>query len=437
MEKEMAVIVAKELLQYLNSSPSAAFATQNAAQMLIDAGFREIYENMPWHLKSGDKFFFRKQSTALLAGIMGDSKVTESKFNIIGAHTDSPGLHVKYNGFLDKAGYRQLGVEVYGGPILATWLDRELALAGRIVARRDNSLQSILWKSDAPWAIIPNAAIHLNREVNSDGLKLKNQENLPPIIGLSNLGKNFSREMLIGLISESLGLQPKDILGWELEFYDVQKGSLTGLEQEFIVSGRIDNLAMCHAAITALINSKDSPKNTNLVFLFDNEEVGSNTLNGGGSPLMMNTLERLIYAQNGSRADLFPALCRSFNISADGAHAIHPNYLDKYEPNHHVKLNNGPVIKINAQQRYASSPESAARFRLIADNAGVPVQNYIHHSNLPSGSTIGPITSTLSGIPTVDVGNAMLSMHSIRETAGTLDHMMTIQVMKHFFSEDN
>jgi aspartyl aminopeptidase len=386
-------------------------------------------------LNAGDKFFFRKQSTALVAGIMGNGKISESQFKIVGAHTDSPGLRIKFNGFQEKAGYRQLGVEVYGGPILATWLDRELALAGRIVVQQENQLKSLLWKSDEPWTIIPNAAIHLNRDVNSEGLKLKNQENLPPIIGLADPEKPFSKALLFEKIAAHLNLKAEEIVGWELELYDLQKGSLTGLNQEFIVSGRIDNLAMCHAALSALTKSATDSQDHRLIFLFDNEEVGSNTLNGGGSPLLVNTLERLIYAQGGSRADLLPALSRSFNISADGAHAIHPNYLDKYEPNHHVKLNGGPVIKINAQQRYASSAESAARFRLIAEKAGVPLQNYIHHSNLPSGSTIGPISSTISGIATVDVGNAMLSMHSIRETAGALDHYLMIQALHQFFSE--
>lgn len=424
---------ARWLLDYIDASPTAAYAVQTSRRMLEAAGYQEFNEKERWSLNAGDRFYVIRQSSAIIAGIIGQGDLSKNGFRIIGAHTDSPGFRVKQNGFYEKSGYAQLGVEVYGGPLLASWTDRDLTLAGRIVLIENGQTISKLWRSEKVLLRIPQAAIHLNRGVNDDGLKLQKQDHLPPIIGLSE-NNSFSKNTILAMISDDLKVDPASIADWDLEVIDTQKGTLGGLNDEFIMSGRIDNLAMCHAAVSALLDSNSSHSATRLIALFDNEEVGSSTLNGGGSPFLLQVMERIAASTGLDRAAYLQSLASSFNISADGAHAIHPNYSSLYEPNHNVKLNGGPVIKLNAQQRYASSAESAALFRLLCREADVPVQTYIHHSNLPSGSTIGPITSTRMGIPTVDIGNAMLSMHSIRETSGTDDQWYMIRALVRFFN---
>lgn len=434
LTKKMKKITA-DLIKYLDNSPTAPHAVESTKKILTQQGFNEINEKDEWDLKPGDKFFTVRNNTALIAGIIGNKPIIDTGFHIIGAHTDSPGFRVKSNSVYEEEGFVQLGVEIYGGPLLATWTDRDLTLAGKIVVSENGKLLTKIWKSDQNLVRIPNVAIHMDREVNDKGLKLDFEKHLPPVIGLAG-DKPFTKENLTALIAKELNIAAESILEYELELVDTQHGAFFGINQEFFVSGRIDNLMMCHAAITALIEQKQTPDETIVISLFDAEEIGSSTMNGGGSPYLGHIMERLMLTQDYSREDFLRAIAKSFVLSADGAHAIHPNYPDHYESNHLCRLNQGPVIKLNAKQRYASGPETTATIDLLAKKAGVPTQKYIHRVDKPCGSTIGPITATNYGITTADIGHPMVSMHSIREMAGTADQFYMIEFMKEFIGSD-
>ncbi|MCF7885706.1 MAG: M18 family aminopeptidase [Candidatus Marinimicrobia bacterium] len=418
-----------DLKSFLDNSPTAGWAAKSAENILKQNGFRQVDEKEKWKLQAGDKFFINRGGSAIAAGVIGQKSLAESGFNIIGSHTDSPGFRVKSKSVYEKENYIQLGVEIYGGPLLASWTDRELSLAGKIVIEEADGLQPKMWRSQDKLLRIAQLPIHMNREVNDEGLKLEKEKHLPPILGLAG-EEEFTRENLIALIAEDMEVEKDRIKEFELELYDTQKASLLGLNNEFIASGRIDNLMMCYSAISALTELDKTPEKTAIVILFDNEEIGSNTMNGGGSPFLQNFIERIAISQNLSREELLVAMANSFVLSADGAHAVHPNYPDEYEKRHKVELNNGPVIKLNAMQKYASNPENTAYFKSICEKLDIPHQIYIHRTDKPCGSTIGPITATRTGMRTMDVGPAMLSMHSVREMAGVADTWYMIQVMQ-------
>lgn len=423
-----------DLMTYLDKSPTAGWAAKSAEEILQNAGFKKFDEKTKWQLQPGDKFYINRGDSAVAAGIIGrDPLANKSGFNIIGSHTDSPGFRVKSKSIYEKENYIQLGVEIYGGPLLASWTDRELSLAGKIVLEKDGELQSKMWRSQDKLLRIAQLPIHMNRKVNDEGLKLDKEKHLPPILGLAG-EKEFTRDSLIELIADDMQIEKDLIKEFDLEIYDTQKASFLGLKEEFFASGRIDNLMMSFSAISALAELDNIPDQTAVVILFDNEEIGSRTMNGGGSPFLLNFLERIAISQGLSREDLLVAMSNSFVLSADGAHAVHPNYPDEYEKHHKVELNKGPVIKLNAMQKYASNPENTAYFKKLCAKLDIPHQIYIHRADKPCGSTIGPITATRTGIRTMDVGPAMLSMHSVREMAGVADTWYMIQVMKEIFN---
>ncbi|MBC8375565.1 MAG: M18 family aminopeptidase [FCB group bacterium] len=422
-----------ELISYLNQSVTAYHAVITAEATLKSNGFIRLDEQDVWDLKPNQKYYVIRSQSALAAWQMG--RGDKSGIRLVGAHTDSPGLHLKPKAQYSKSGYVQLGVEVYGGPLLASWTDRDLSLAGRVILKEAGKLKVVPFKSNKVLLRIPQLAIHLNREVNEKGLMLNKQTHMPPILALESTdGPSIDAELIEGLIADELKVTRDEIASWQLECYDTQSANTSGLNDEFIVSGRIDNLTMCHASIQALTSTAFSAPQTAMIALFDNEEIGSSTENGAASGFIRDIITRVVGSDDSNHMTQ-RTLANSACISADGAHAIHPNYIEFHDPQHAVKMNQGPVIKVNANHRYATSAFTSAIFEQLCKDVDVPVQHYVHKTDLPCGSTIGPITATGLGIPVVDVGNAMLSMHSIRETAGAKDHEMMIKVLERFFSK--
>jgi aspartyl aminopeptidase len=427
MKKEAKVNRTQNLLEFIDQSPTPFHAVREMASYLFGKGFNEINEADTWDLAPHGRYYLTRNDSSLIAFEVGSNP--GEGFKIIGAHTDSPNLRLKPNAGYEKSGYLQLGVEVYGGVLLSTWTDRDLSLAGRVVLDGKKKPSSKLIRFEQPLLRIPQLAIHLNRDVNKKGLLLNEQNHLPPIFSLQK--KSSPDEILKKMISRELKCRPADIMGLELSLYDTQPGTLAGPEGEFIFSGRLDNLASCHSAMHALAESTKKDSATKLIAFYDHEEVGSETAQGAGSPFLKDVLQRITL--NEDRETFFRAMAKSFFISADMAHAVHPNYSDRHDALHMPILNGGPVIKSNANQRYATEGLSSAWFESLCRKAEVPVQKFVVRSDLGCGSTIGPITAANLGIRTVDVGNPMLSMHSIREMAGAKDHERMIKVFKEYF----
>jgi len=426
----------KSLLDMIDQSPTPFHAVSTLTGLLEEKGFVELREDSSWNPEPGGRYYVIRNGTSLSAFIVGNQSPESSGFKIIGAHTDSPNLRIKPNPAYEKSGYVQLGVEVYGGVLLGTWTDRDLSLAGRVVLKgKKGQPAERLLKIDRPILRIPQLAIHLNRDVNDKGLVLNKQSHMPPILQLANRELK-SEAALNDLIAQELRCRAADIVSQDLALYDVQRGTFAGPNDEFLFAPRLDNLASCHAAVTALLQSTSKNPATRVLVFFDNEEVGSDSAQGGGSPFLKDILERLTLAGKQPREALMRAIAQSLFISADMAHAVHPNYTDMHEGRHLPVINQGPVIKTNAGQRYATDGLSSAGFELLCARAGVPVQKFVMRSDLACGSTIGPITAANLGIRTVDVGNPMLSMHSIREMAGSRDHTHLVCVFKEFFKAD-
>lgn len=421
------------LLDFIDRSPTPFHAVNEMKCFLTHQGYSELKETDLWELSANGRYFLTRNDSSLIAFIVGTKTQDASGFKIIGAHTDSPNLKLKPNPSYAQQGYLQLGVEVYGGVLLTTWTDRDLSLAGRVILKGKKQLQSRLIRFEEPLLRIPQLAIHLNREVNEKGLTLDKQNHLPPIFSLAGK-KNVNKDLLEKKVAQELKCKPADILSMELSLYDTQPGTLGGAEGEFIFSGRLDNLASCHAALQALTESRSKDPMTRVIAFYDHEEVGSESAQGAGSPFLKDVLERLTLDSPTPRETFFRAMANSFFISADMAHAVHPNYSEKHDSRHMPILNGGPVIKCNSSQRYATDGASSAWFETLCKKAEVPVQKFVVRSDLGCGSTIGPITATNLGIRTVDVGNPMLSMHSIREMAGANDHLPLIKAFKEFFT---
>jgi aspartyl aminopeptidase len=417
----------QNLLEFMDRSPTPFHAVQEMACALSGKGFIELKEADAWKLVPHGRYFLTRNDSSLVAFTLG----SKPGFKIIGAHTDSPNLRLKPQAGYTKNGYLQLGVEVYGGVLLSTWTDRDLSLAGRVILRGKKEASTKLIRFDQVLLRIPQLAIHLDREVNKRGLILNEQIHLPPIFSLHK--KSSPEDILKKMVAQKLKCKPADIVEMELSLYDTQPGTLAGPEGEFIFSGRLDNLASCHSATQALMESTQKDPMTRVIAFYDHEEVGSETAQGAGSPFLKDVLERITLTEGSSRENFFRALAKSFFISADMAHAVHPNYSDKHDNQHMPIINGGPVVKSNAGQRYATEGVSSAWFEGLCRKAKVPVQKYVVRSDLGCGSTIGPITAANLGIRTVDVGNPMLSMHSIREMAGAKDHELLIRAFKEFF----
>ncbi len=416
-----------DLLAFLGDSPTPFHAVASASARLVKAGFRELAETDDWSQLAAGKYFFPHGGSSVLAFVIPDAKRLEG-FRIVGAHTDSPNLRLKPQPEYKKEGYAQLGVEVYGGVLLNSWLDRDLSIAGRVFVRSGDKVTPKLLRFEKPMARVAQLAIHLDRDVTDKGLVLNKQEHLAPLLGLHA----DDAKDLFARIGELISIDPKDIAGSDLMLYDTVKPTVGGRDDEFLFSARLDNLAMSHAAITALIDAPASSQ-VAVAALFDHEEVGSETAYGAQSGFMPRALERIAMTAGRSREDQHRTLAGSLCVSADMAHAVHPNYAARHEERHKPQINGGPVIKVNANQRYATSGATAALFRELCRKEDVPVQHYAHRTDLPCGSTIGPITAALLGIRTVDVGNPMLSMHSIRELGGTKDPAMMTKVLKAFY----
>jgi aspartyl aminopeptidase len=367
---------------------------------------------------------------SLIAFVLGDRPLAQAGYRLVGAHTDSPGLRLKPRPALAGDGMVRLAVEVYGGPILATFADRDLSLAGRVVVRTALGQETRLLRFERPLLRLPNLAIHMNRDVNEQGLKFNKQMELPLILGLS--AADDAAEYWCRLLADALPADAADVLSWDLAAYDVQRGSLWGADQEFIADSRLDNLASCHAALAALL-ATEGPAATCVAAFFDHEEVGSESATGAGGSFVADVVARIAGQAGLDGEDRRRALARSFFVSADMAHAYQPNFPAAYEPGHKVAMNGGPVVKSNANQRYATDAESAARFMALCDRAGVPCQQYAHRGDLGCGSTIGPVVAAQLGIASVDVGSPLWAMHSLRESAGAHDHAYLIAALRAAF----
>jgi aspartyl aminopeptidase len=422
---------ARQLLEFIDASPSPWHAVSSIESRLLEQGFVRLHEHEPWQLKQGGRYFVSRKDASIIAIRMGEKPVSETGFRIVGAHTDSPGLRLKPKAAYATDGIARLAVEVYGGPILATFTDRDLSLAGRVNVRSGQGFETHLVHFEQPLVGLPNLAIHMNREVNEQGLKLHKQNELPLIFGFGKDNETVAQAFL-QLLATQLKVEPDRILNWEMNVYDTQPGVFWGADQEFIANSQLDNLASCHAGITALLQAQASEA-TAVCALFDHEEVGSESASGAGGSFIADVLARIAAAQGLSEEMRLAAHARSFIISADMAHAYHPNFPNAYEPGHKVMVNGGPVIKINVNQRYSSDAETSARFMLLCEQAGVPYQQYAHRTDLGCGSTIGPIVSSALGMAGVDVGCPMWAMHSLRESAGVLDHHAMIKVLQAAF----
>jgi aspartyl aminopeptidase len=420
-----------DLLSFLGDSPTPYHAVANAMARLAQASFRVIHESDSWAELTPGRYMMSHGGSSLFAFVIPEGKKVAG-FRIVGAHTDSPNLRLKPNAEYKKEGYAQLGVEVYGGVLLNSWLDRDCSLAGRAFVRDGAKIEQRLLKFARPMCRVTQLAIHLDRDVN-DGLKLNRQDHLAPIFGLARDGAPDVASM----VADELKVDKDALAGIDLMLYDVVPPTLGGREDEMIFSARLDNLGMSHAGVHALIDA--APKAAGgeivpVVVLFDHEEIGSESAYGAHSGFLPRALERIASACGGTREQFHRALAGSLCVSADMAHAVHPNYAAKHDERHRPQLNGGPVIKINAQQRYATSASTAAMFRDLCKASDVPFQHYSHRTDLPCGSTIGPIASTLLGIRTVDVGNPMLSMHSIRELCGAKDPALMTRVLAAFYN---
>ena len=425
--------LAQDLLDFIDASPSPWHAVASCETRLQAAGFSRLEEVDRWQLTSGGKHYVVRGGSSIIAFIVGSSSPAESGLRLIGAHTDSPGLRIKPKPAEDAQGMVRLGVEVYGGPILATFADRDLSLAGRVNVRTADGFATRLLRFDQPLLRLPNLAIHMNREVNESGLKFNKQTELPLLLGIAQDDVKAEARFRQP-IADALKVAPEDLLTWELNAYDTQKGSFWGASQEFIANSQLDNLASCHAALSALL-ATEQPATTCLCAFFDHEEVGSESAAGAGGSFVADVIQRLAASATLDTEDQRRMLARSLFISADMAHAWHPNFPAAYEPCHRVTVNAGPVIKSNANQRYSTNAETAARFMALCEQAGVPCQQYAHRSDLGCGSTIGPIVAARLGIASVDVGSPMWAMHSIRESAGVLDHAYMIAALTASFAD--
>ena len=393
----------KRLLDFLDASPVNFLAAQNIATELEKAGYRKLDPREPiGNVKAGDKLYVTKNDSSVYAFHIGRQPMAEAGFRMICAHCDSPTFRIKPNAeMLCEGGIVKLNTEVYGGPIMSTWFDRPLTIAGRVIVRGQDALnpQTLLLHVKRPLLQISNLAIHFNRQVN-DGVKLSKQKDMLPILGIIN-DELEKGNLLMNIICGELSIKPEQVLDFDLYLADATPACTFGVHDEFLSSGRLDDLSMCFAGLEAMIDT-DTADATKVLAIFDNEETGSQTKQGAGSPFLAMMLQRIALAQSGS---------------AEAAHAWHPNYSEKYDPTNHPVLGGGPVIKFNAAQKYASDAVSAAVFAEICRQADVPCQRFVNHSDVAGGSTLGNILASSIPLRGVDMGNAILAMHSCRETA--------------------
>lgn len=426
---------AYSLLSFLDNSPCNFLAAATIKAQLDANGFKELKQSERWSLEKGGKYYVVKNSTAIFGFVIGEASLHESGFNIISAHSDSPCFRIKPNPEMLADGVLKLNTEVYGGPILYTWFDRPLSLAGRVIVRNpENPTRPVTQLIDfkEPVLIIPHLAIHFNREVNG-GNPLSKQKDILPVAAIINDAAE-KEDFLLNKIKAELNLDNvSDILDFDLMVYNYQRAQLVGFNKEFVSSGRIDDLSMAHAALMGLLNSSES-STTKVMAIFDNEETGSGTKQGAASPVLANILKRIANNFNLDEDGFFQTIANSFLISADNAHAAHPNYAEKYDPTNHPKMGGGPVIKINANCKYMTDAHSSAIFKEICKAAGVPCQYFVNHSDVAGGSTLGNILTSQIDIDGVDMGNPIWAMHSAMETGSILDHEYAIRAFTQFYN---
>ena len=430
----------KRLLSFLDASPVNFLAVKNLTDELQQHGYRRIDTTEALGtVKAGDKFFVTKNDSSIYAFQIGRKALAETGFHMICAHCDSPTFRIKPHAEIDcEGGIVKLNPEVYGGPIMSTWFDRPLTLAGRVIVKSKDVMSptTLLLHVKRPLLQISNLAIHFNRQVN-DGVKLSRQKDVLPILGIIN-DELEKGNLLMNIILEELNKQQtvarEDILDFDLYLADATPACTFGAHNELISSGRLDDLSMCFAGLEALLASQPTDT-TQVLAIFDNEETGSQTKQGAGSPFLSYMLKRIALAQSGTEEAYYQAVERAFMISADNAHAWHPNYSEKYDPTNHPMLGGGPVIKFNAAQKYASDAYSASVFAGLCEKAGVPCQRFVNHSDVAGGSTLGNILASSIPLRGVDMGNAILAMHSCRETGSTADHEFCVKVFTQFYQE--
>lgn len=430
----------KRLLSFLDASPVNFLAVKNLTEELQQHGYRRIDTTETLGtVKAGDKFFVTKNDSSIYAFQIGRKPLAETGFHMICAHCDSPTFRIKPHAEIDcEGGIVKLNTEVYGGPIMSTWFDRLLTLAGRVIVKSKDVMTptTLLLHVKRPLLQISNLAIHFNRQVN-DGVKLSRQKDVLPILGIIN-DELEKGNLLMNIILEELNKQQtvarEDILDFDLYLADATPACTFGAHNELISSGRLDDLSMCFAGLEALLASQPTDT-TQVLAIFDNEETGSQTKQGAGSPFLSYMLKRIALAQGGTEEAYYQAVERAFMISADNAHAWHPNYSEKYDPTNHPMLGGGPVIKFNAAQKYASDAYSASVFAGLCKKAGVPCQRFVNHSDVAGGSTLGNILASSIPLRGVDMGNAILAMHSCRETGSTADHEFCVKVFTQFYQE--
>ncbi|CAH1419109.1 unnamed protein product [Lactuca virosa] len=459
--------VVSDLIDFLNASPTAFHAVDEAKRRLKVAGYEQIFEKGDWNLQPGKKYFFTRNYSTIVAFAIGKKYIAGNGFHIVGAHTDSPCLKLKPVSKISKGGYLEVGVQTYGGGLWHTWFDRDLTIAGRMIIKEGKgdsaSYSHKLVRIEEPIMRIPTLAIHLDRGVN-DGFKVNAQTHLAPVLAtavkaelnktvaengpdgkpnesLNNSSIQKHHSLLLQILADKVGCKPDEICDFELQACDTQPSIVAGAMKEFVFSGRLDNLCMSFCSLKALIDATVSEKSiedesgVRMVALFDHEEVGSSSAQGAGSPVMFDALSRITTFFSSDSQLLEKAIQKSFLVSADMAHALHPNYMDKHEENHQPKLHGGLVIKHNANQRYATNAVTAFIFREIAANKNLPVQDFVVRNDMPCGSTIGPILASGTGIRTVDIGAPQLSMHSIREMCAVDDVNHSYHHLKAFFED--
>ena len=424
---------AEEFIDFIDKSPSTYHAVKNCSDMLDKSGFIRLDPSKEWKLEKNGKYYIKKTSSTTMAFTVGEEISTDCGFRIAGSHTDSPCFRIKPNPEMTVGNIIRLNTEVYGGPILSTWFDRPLSIAGRVILKTDNIFrpETVYVNIDRPLMTIPNLAIHQNRSVNQ-GVEIDRQNDVLPVIGLIN--ETFEKEdFLINLVSKESNIDKKDILDFDLYVYAYEKGTLLGVENEFISAPKIDNLASVYTGLRAVIESRQINKGINVFVGFDNEEVGSSTKQGADSNYLMNYMERIYISLGMDRGDFLTAVNNSFLISADGAHAAHPGFTGKMDPTNKPSLNQGVVFKISANQKYTSDGFSISVIKQIIERKDIKTQDFVNNSKEAGGSTIGPISSTHLEADSVDLGIPMLAMHSVRELCGRDDLYSLKELIKVFF----
>jgi len=419
------------LLNFLNNSPTPFHAVKTIIEVLNQAGYKQLNEADEWKLEKTGKYYVSRNDSSIVAFALNSEDVASDGFKMVGAHTDSPCLKVKPSPEISTKNYFQLGVEVYGGALLNPWFDRDLSLAGRISYQtKAGNIESLLHDFKKPIAIIPSLAIHLDRQAN-ENRTINKQKELPPILlcGENSNEINFHDLLMTAIHAQHEDLAIEQILDYELFFYDTQPASLVGYQDDFVSSARLDNLLSCYTGLMALLETGEECNA--LMVCNDHEEVGSASSSGAQGPFLRSVIERIAVTQE----SFTRCMHNSVMISADNAHGVHPNYVDKHDGNHGPILNQGPVIKINANQRYATNSETSAMFRLICQNVNVPVQSFVVRSDMACGSTIGPITASELGVKTIDIGVPTFAMHSIRELAGSGDAYSLYKALAYYFSK--